>query len=312
MNRDSRHEAGPTGTGLRESVLAAVPAALGVLAGIAWRLSGETRGISAFVPLPTLVLVSGVLLSLALLVRVWVRRRIARARREEKERIEARHGKERQQFLARLDHELKNPLTAILAASASGGQDAPALVSAQARRMGVLVTDLRRLSDLETAPLQDEDVDLEEAARDALDAARAVVADAREFELVFPTAPWPLPHVRGDADLLYSAIQNVVMNAVKYSDDGASIEVRGMQSEGVVSIEVADTGIGIPEADRETVWSQLARGSNAVDRPGAGMGLPLVKLVIERHGGSVRLTSREGVGTSVVMNLPVPAPTPSP
>ena len=173
--------------------------------------------------------------------------------------------------------------------------------------MGVLVTDLRKLADLSSAPLEREFVDLEEAARDAVEAARSSVGDSRNFTLVFPTAPWPLPRVVGDADLLYSAIQNVVFNAVKYSSEGDSIEVRASQSESSVSIEVADTGIGIPEAERQSVWAELARGSNAAGRSGSGLGLPLVRLVIERHGGNVRLTSREGVGTSVVLTLPLPA-----
>ena len=212
----------------------------------------------------------------------------------------------RRQFLARLDHELKNPLTAILAATAPANDEASVLVAAQARRMGVLVTDLRKLADLSSAPMERELVDLEEAARDAVEAARSSVGEARSFTLVFPTAPWPLPRVVGDADLLYSAIQNVVFNAVKYSGEGDSIEVRGSQSEDGVSIEVADTGIGVPEAERQSVWAELARGSNAVGRSGSGLGLPLVRLVIERHGGHVRLTSREGVGTSVVLTLPLP------
>ena len=106
--------------------------------------------------------------------------------------------------------------------------------------------------------------------------------------------------------MLYSAIQNVVLNAVKYSGEGDSIEVRASHSEDGVSIEVADTGIGVPEAERESVWAELARGSNAAGRSGSGLGLALVRLVIERHGGHVRLTSREGVGTSVVMTLPLP------
>ena len=219
---------------------------------------------------------------------------------------QARRDLEHRQFLARLDHELKNPLTAILAATASGEDEASALVAAQARRMGVLVTDLRKLADLSSAPMERELVDLEEAARDAVEAARSSVGEARSFTLVFPTAPWPLPRVVGDADLLYSAIQNVVFNAVKYSGEGDSIEVRGSQSEDGVSIEVADTGIGVPEAERQSVWAELARGSNAVGRSGSGLGLPLVRLVIERHGGHVRLTSREGVGTSVVLTLPLP------
>ena len=261
------------------------PAAVACACALAWSLAGSRLGVWAFVPLPTVLASVGVLVSAAALAAALVSSALRRAR---------------------LDHELKNPLTAILAATAPGDDEASALVAAQARRMGVLVTDLRKLADLSSAPMERELVDLEEAARDAVEAARSSVGDARSFTLVFPTAPWPLPRVVGDADLLYSAIQNVVFNAVKYSGEGDSIEVRASQSENSVSIEVADTGIGIPEAERQSVWAELARGSNAAGRSGAGLGLPLVRLVIERHGGHVRLTSRQGVGTSVVLTLPLP------
>lgn len=283
------------------------PAAVACACALAWWLAGSRLGVWAFVPLPTVLAFVGVLVSAAAMAVALVSSALRRARLAGAAEADARRDLEHRQFLARLDHELKNPLTAILAATAPGDDEASALVAAQARRMGVLVTDLRKLADLSSAPMERELVDLEEAARDAVEAARSSVGDARSFTLVFPTAPWPLPRVVGDADLLYSAIQNVVFNAVKYSSEGDSIEVRASQSENSVSIEVADTGIGIPEAERQSVWAELARGSNAAGRSGAGLGLPLVRLVIERHGGHVRLTSRQGVGTSVVLTLPLPA-----
>lgn len=283
------------------------PAAIAIPCALVWWLIGSGLEVWASVPLHTVLAFVGVLMSAVAVGVVLVSSALSQARLAGIAETDARRDLEHRQFLARLDHELKNPLTAILAATAPGDDEASALVAAQARRMGVLVTDLRKLADLSSAPLEREFVDLEEAARDAVEAARSSVGDSRNFTLVFPTAPWPLPRVVGDADLLYSAIQNVVFNAVKYSSEGDSIEVRASQSESSVSIEVADTGIGIPEAERQSVWAELARGSNAAGRSGSGLGLPLVRLVIERHGGNVRLTSREGVGTSVVLTLPLPA-----
>lgn len=283
------------------------PAAIAIPCALVWWFIGSGLEVWASVPLHTVLAFAGVLVSAVTVGVALVSSALSKARLAGAAEADARRDLEHRQFLARLDHELKNPLTAILAATAPGDDEASALVAAQARRMGVLVTDLRKLADLSSAPLERELVDLEEAARDAVEAARSSVGDARSFTLVFPTAPWPLPRVVGDADLLYSAIQNVVFNAVKYSSEGDSIEVRASQSENSVSIEVADTGIGIPEAERQSVWAELARGSNAAGRSGSGLGLPLVRLVIERHGGNVRLTSREGVGTSVVLTLPLPA-----
>ena len=290
----------------RRILLCLAPAAVACACALAWWFIGSGLEVWASVPLPTVLAFVGVLMSAAAMGVVLVSSALSQARLAGAAEADARRDLEHRQFLARLDHELKNPLTAILAATAPGDDEASALVAAQARRMGVLVTDLRKLADLSSAPLERELVDLEEAARDAVEAARSSVGDARNFTLVFPTAPWPLPRVIGDADLLYSAIQNVVFNAVKYSGEGDSIEVRASQSENSVSIEVADTGIGIPDAERQSVWAELARGSNAAGRSGSGLGLPLVRLVIERHGGHVRLTSRQGVGTSVVLTLPLP------
>ncbi|QWW20770.1 HAMP domain-containing histidine kinase [Schaalia sp. 19OD2882] len=289
-----------------------VPALIGLVASLVWVLAGERRGLTLFLPVPTLTAAIGVLVSLLAAVWILVSWMLARAKERGRSEQAEQQVLEHRQFLARLDHELKNPLTAILAAAASEGPQSMQIVTAQARRMGVLVTDLRKLSDLSSAPLDLEDVDLEEAATDAVEAARAAVGGAREFVLVFPKAPWPLPRVRGDADLLYSALQNVVMNAVKYSDVGARIEVRGSQVESAVQVEVADTGIGVPAADVRAVWSELARGSNTMGRQGSGLGLALVRIVVDKHGGTVRLTSREAVGTSVTMTFPIAGPTSSP
>ena len=290
----------------RRLVLCLAPLAVASVCALAWWLAGPDLELRAAVSLPVLFVAAGFLVSATAVALELFSSALSRERLAGAAEAQARRDLEHRQFLARLDHELKNPLTAILAATASGEDEASALVAAQARRMGVLVTDLRKLANLSSAPMERELVDLEEAARDAVEAARSSVGEARSFTLVFPTAPWPLPRVLGDADLLYSAIQNVVFNAVKYSGEGDSIEVRGSQSETGVSIEVADTGIGIPAAERESVFSELARGANAAGRSGSGLGLPLVRLVIERHGGHVRLTSREGVGTSVVLALPLP------
>ena len=207
------------------------------------------------------------------------------------------------QFLRRLDHELKNPLTAMRAAANSLDDDGSrAIIDAQSLRMGRLLKDLRRLAELEVAPLEAEQVDLVETARDAVAAVEqdlAVSGQGRSFALSFPEAPWPLPPVRGDADLLYSAVHNMVSNAAKYTGPDALIEVRGSQTGGFVALEVADTGIGIPAEEIDQVWGELSRASNAQGRPGQGLGT-----IAARHGGSCSLSSRLGVGTSITMSLP--------
>ena len=213
------------------------------------------------------------------------------------------------QFLRRLDHELKNPLTALRAAAASHDAEDPSwsIVTAQSLRMSRLLTDLRKLSELETSPIDIEDVDLEETARDAVDAVAQELAargESRSFSLSFPEAPWPLSHVAGDADLLYSAVYNLVSNAAKYSGAESVIEIRGSEGQGTVTVEVADTGIGIPAEDVGAVWDELSRASNSGGHPGNGLGLALVATIVARHGGTAQMSSRLGVGTSVSVTLP--------
>ena len=267
---------------------------------------------------PLVVAQTGIVLLLLALAVAVIRRRLRlaeqRGRRQAQEEAWSRH----QQFLRRLDHELKNPLTAVRAAVADLPQAPPHelqarvdVVDAQARRMGRLVTDLRKLADLETAALSLEDVDIAETVHDAAQAVGeegAARGGGPKIRLDLPQVPWPLSHVRGDGDLLYSAVYNVISNASKYTQPGGTVEVRGREESGTVTIEVADTGIGVPQADLPAVWSELARAGNARGLPGSGLGLALVSTIVRRHGGSVRMASREGVGTRVWLSLPVAGP----
>lgn len=280
-------------------------------------LGGQTQLVIS-APLTLLVAEAGLLLlGLAGLV-VALRRWVDRARRRSREQTRREAWFQHQQFLRRLDHELKNPLTAVRAAVADLPQASRAertsrleVVDAQARRMGRLITDLRKLAELETVPLALEDVDLAETVGDAAEAVGeelAAVGNHTLIRLDLPQVPWPLPHVRGDGDLLYSAIYNVLSNAAKYTPPGGSIEVRGREEAGMVTVEVADTGIGVPPTDLPVVWSELGRAGNAHGLPGSGLGLPLVATIVRRHGGRARMASREGVGTRVWLSLPVAGP----
>lgn len=261
--------------------------------------------------------VGACLILLAVLITAGRRRQgleVTRIRREVQQEAWVHH----QQFLRRLDHELKNPLTAVRAAVADLPHAHPQewqaridVVDAQARRMGRLVTDLRKLADLETAALSLEDVDIAETVQDAAQAVSeegAARGGAPRIRLDLPQVPWPLSHVIGDGDLLYSAVYNVVSNASKYTGAGGAVEVRGREESGIITIEVADTGIGVPQTDLPMVWSELARAGNARGLPGSGLGLALVATIVRRHGGSVRMASREGVGTRVWLSLPVVGP----
>ncbi|MDO4887993.1 MAG: HAMP domain-containing sensor histidine kinase [Actinomycetaceae bacterium] len=289
-----------------------LPLIAGCVAAVAWWTTGERRQLLFAIELPALAALAGGAVCLVL-VGGWVLRRRASAHYARGWReSDAAQSLAHRQFLRRLDHELKNPLTAIRAAIFEEGDAAASrgIIDAQSSRMSRLLTDLRKLSDLETAEIHYEEVDLEETARDAVEAVSQQLESAgesRSFVLAFPEAPWPLPHVAGDADLLYSAVYNLVSNAAKYTEPSARIEIRGSEERGSVTLVVADTGIGIPADDVQTVWEELGRAGNARGRPGYGLGLTLVATIVSRHGGSYSLDSRLGVGTQVSITLPAVA-----
>lgn len=125
--------------------------------------------------------------------------------------------------------------------------------------------------------------------------------------LSLPRAPRPLPMVTGDDDLLFLAVSNLLSNAVKYSSPGDTVEVRGRAEEGWLVLEIADTGLGIPADELEVVWEELGRGREALTTAvdGSGLGLPLVRSIIRRHGGQAVLESWHGEGSTVTLRLPL-------
>ena len=220
---------------------------------------------------------------------------------------------ERRRFFRRLDHELKNPLTAIRAGLANLAEsssriddhDTIASLETQTLRLSRLSSDLRKLAEIEVRPVERLPVDvpvlLHEAFRMAQENPGAV---ERTLNLSLPQAPWPLPAIQGDADLLLLAVHNLLENALKFSSPGDTLELRAFEDGQGVVIEVADTGAGIPMDEQPHVWEELFRGQNGSGVPGSGLGLALVRVIVDRHGGSVGLRSRVDQGTVFTLRLP--------
>ncbi len=221
---------------------------------------------------------------------------------------------EKRRFLRRLDHELKNPLTAIRAGLANLAEthlddlqrQALASVEAQTLRLSRLSSDLRKLAELETRPLERTAVNVSEMLQEAYTLAQDQPNAAhRSLKLTTPQAPWPLPAIHGDRDLLFLAVHNLLDNAIKFTPPGGTIEMRGFEDGSALVIEVADTGQGIAEDELAHVGEELYRGRGARGIPGNGLGLSLVQAIINLHGGKVSIRSREGKGTVVPLKLPV-------
>lgn len=196
-------------------LLPCLPLLLGLVAGALLLLAQpDTRIVVEAAP-ALLAVVAGALLALGLLLRQRARAVAARSAQRAEAHAREQAAADRRRFLARLDHELKNPLQAVRAGLAAAGPDpALAAVDAQAARIGWLVADLRKLAEVEERPLEQEPVDLSALLRGAVtDAAELPGAERVRLRLVLPEAPRPLPTVPGDADLLMVAVDNLLANA---------------------------------------------------------------------------------------------------
>jgi PAS domain S-box-containing protein len=115
-----------------------------------------------------------------------------------------------------------------------------------------------------------------------------------------------------DERLLRHIFTNLLTNAVKYSDINRLVRFEIGYDEAEIVCAIRDQGIGIPEADREWLFNAFHRGHNVSDRPGTGLGLVIVKRCVDLHGGSIKVESKLGEGTTVTVRLPMSRPAPRP
>jgi len=116
-----------------------------------------------------------------------------------------------------------------------------------------------------------------------------------------------VPPVSADGEKMRLVFQNLLENAVKYTMSGGAISISGEAEDGFVKVRIADTGIGIPVEQQGNIFKRFYRATNAVkiQTDGSGLGLFLVKTVVERHGGAVWFESTEGKGTVFFVKLPI-------
>lgn len=229
----------------------------------------------------------------------------------EKERVEQM----RRDFVSNTSHELKTPVGAVslLAEAIESASDDPAQVrvfaarlSAEATRLATLTSRIMNLSRLQAADeLNDErDASIDEIIASAIEA-HTVQADSAGVQLVRGGTRGIF--VRGDAQVLSEAVGNLIANAIAYSPKGSSVGIGVKGADGIVEIAVTDRGIGIAEADQDRVFERFYRADQARSRRtgGTGLGLAIVKHAVQRHGGDVRLWSREGRGSTFTIRLPM-------
>ncbi|MCL5996811.1 MAG: sensor histidine kinase, partial [Chloroflexi bacterium] len=186
----------------------------------------------------TLLGLLGLIASAGLACAVVIRDRLQQTRQRSAEQALALAADDRRRFLRRLDHELKNPLTAIRAGLANVAEeptnnvrrDALNSVEAQTMRLSRLAADLRKLAELETRSLERTPVNMAELLQEAMAVAEErPEAGSRHLRLTLPQAPWPLPAVPGDRDLLFLAVHNLLDNAIKFTSAGDTVELRAFE-----------------------------------------------------------------------------------
>ena len=257
----------------------------------------------------------GFIISATVMIAIgWDRRHIAEAQTMYADYVSDTEEK-RRHFLRRLDHEIKNPLTGLRAAlvNLQEAQAADERWQAQqnagraVERLTRLLTDLRKLADLDERAIERYPVDVPDLLEDVVEAARTIPAYAgRNISLLIPKVPSPFPMITGDRDLLVLAVYNLVENALKFTAGNDSVEVRALEDGRAVVIEVADSGAGIPSTDVSKIFEELYRGSNARSTEGSGLGLALVNRIATLHGGGVgvRSSQQEPRGTVFTLRLP--------
>jgi len=219
-------------------------------------------------------------------------------------------------FMATMSHELRTPLnsilgfTGIIAQKLAGPLNAEqekqiGMVQGSARHLLSLINDVLDISKIEAGQLNVsiERVDCAESVLQAMDLVRPA-AEAKGLSLT-GELPDGLPHALADRRRLGQILLNLLSNAVKFTEHGV-VRVSARASGGAVLIEVADTGIGIREADREKLFKPFSQVDDGTARKyeGTGLGLSICKRLAELMGGGIELDSRFGKGTAVTVRFP--------
>ncbi len=219
------------------------------------------------------------------------------------------------QFIQNVSHELRTPLAMILGYGEllATGQ----LGEVRAEQQGPLEIVVQRAQVLRdlieniTAILENE---MREPSQDVVELAELVGEALTDFQVLADQAGLQLhgdlaesvPTVLGDSEHLRRVVDNLIGNALKFTPAGGTVAVSLRSANGQVMLEVADTGIGIDPEDRDRIFERFyqVNGTTRRTHGGCGLGLALVKEIVERHGGKVRVESQLGQGSTFSVSLP--------
>ena len=217
--------------------------------------------------------------------------------------------------VALVSHEMRTPLTAIQGMTelladydldAGRRREMHLAINDEVKRLARMITEYLDITRLESGAIEVRRSPVRvEALVERLLMMLDPMASQRGIRLLGRFAP-DLPALVADPDLLGRAVENLVSNAIKYSPPDTEVTVTASADSASVSIEVADRGYGIPEADLARIFDKFYRVPRVQDAgvPGTGLGLSLVREIAELHGGRVSVKSEVGAGSTFTLRLP--------
>ena len=240
-----------------------------------------------------------------------------RVAKEEAERA----NRTKSQFLANISHELRTPMNAIIGFSDAISREIlgpiePAKyreyasdIHTSAEHLLGLLNDVLDLSKIEAGKLKLDD-------SDTIDVPAAINQCVQRFSKMAETAsinlsksyPEKLPQLRGDRRAFDQILMNLVSNAIKFTEPGGSVRASvDIEPSGCLTLSIADTGIGIAQEALKTIFEPFERVDSPAVRAieGTGLGLPIVKSLIESHGGTLTVESEVGIGTTAKVAFPI-------
>ncbi len=217
-------------------------------------------------------------------------------------------------LVANVSHELRTPLTSIVGYLELMGTGDTPLGDDDARFLEVVRRNVARLQhmveellfvgrvDAEGLSLDLDEVDVGELARNAI---RSALPVAHAQSLTLELEEHGSAHAFADPKRIAQVFDNLISNAIKFTRPGGSVGVSVSTDEGEIVASVSDTGRGIPQSEQSRLFERFFRSSATSDVPGTGLGLTIVRAIVEGHGGSLTFESTEGEGTTFTFLLPL-------
>ena len=215
----------------------------------------------------------------------------------------------RTQFVANVSHELKTPLTSIkgFAETLRYVDDEKTklkfldIIDKESVRLTRLINDILVLSNLESAVVEEMEEFLPD---DIIDDVVNILSDQamkKNIKLNFNREN--VNYILGQKDKFFQVAINIIENAIKYSNEGATVNVRSYSSDGYYTFEVEDNGIGIPDEDIPRIFERFYRVDKARKSGGTGLGLAIVKHIVKSFAGTIEVYSKLNEGTKFVLKI---------